>query len=307
MTAPIAYLNGRYVPIDDARLHVFDLGIVGGTSVTEMARTFGHVPFRLPQHLDRLMASCDCVGLDVGLIPSELNAICERVVRENSATIPKHHDLGLIVFVTAGMNLTYVGRTGMTPGCTVCVHTFPLPFELWANMYDVGQHLVTVPTRSIPDAVINARVKHRSRMHWHIAGREAREIAPHAAAVLTDGDGRLTETASGNLCAVDGTTIITPLSNVLEGISRDVVAELASSLGLEFIHASLTPDELSRADEAFVTSTPHCLVPVTRFNQSPIGDGRPGPVFKRLIEAWNLLVGIDIVAQMKAGAKDRTA
>ena len=143
MTAPIAYLNGRFVPIDEAQLHVFDLGIVGGTSVTEMLRTFRHIPFRLDDHLDRLAESLQRVEIDPGLSWSELREISEQVVSTNAKLIPAHHDLGLIVFVTAGLNATYVGR-GLAGWLTVCVHTFPLPFELWAENYDVGLHLVTV-------------------------------------------------------------------------------------------------------------------------------------------------------------------
>lgn len=308
MTQPIAYLNGQFVPIDQARLHVFDLGIVGGVAVTEMARTFAHVPFRLDQHLKRLGRSLDAVGFDTGQTVSELRSICERVVGENAKLIPRHHDLGLIVFVTAGQNSTYVGRsTPLGKGSTVCVHSFPLPFELWAESYDLGLHLVGVQTRSIPDDVIDTRIKHRSRLHWHIAANEARRIDPAAMAILSDGEGHLTETATGNLCVVDGTTIITPKAHVLEGVSRDYVAELAAADGIEFVHADLTADELSRADEAFITSTPHCLLPVTRFNSQLIGDGRPGPVFRQLIDAWSKSVGVAIIDQMRQGSRDRTS
>lgn len=331
MTQPIAYLNGQFVPIEQAQLHVFDMGVVGGVAVTEMVRTFRHVPFRLDQHLDRLAHSLDLVGLDAGLTPNDWRSICEHVVAENAKLIPRQHDLGLIAFVTAGQNQTYIGRVNsaspltekmaqevdqpkvLSPrqpparlAPTVCVHTFPLPFELWADAYSIGLHLVSVPTRSIPDDVIDPRVKHRSRLHWHLAAREARSIDPAAMAILSDADGILTETATGNLCIVDGPTIITPLAHVLEGISRDYVAELAATLGIEFVRAAVAPDDLARADEAFLTSTPHCLLPVTRFNGQPIGSGQPGPVFQRLINAWSQAVGVDIIEQMRVGANERS-
>ena len=307
MTTPMAYLNGEFLPVSEASLHVFDLGIAGGVSVTEMVRTFCHVPFRLDQHLDRLAWSLNRVGFETGRTTGELRAVCEQVVAENAKLIPDHHDLGLIVFVTAGQNPTYVGRSAdpLASQPTVCVHTFPLPFELWADTYDTGVHLVTVPTRSIPDDVIDPRIKHRSRLHWHLAAREAKQVDPIAMAILSDGDGQLTETATGNLCAVDGATIITPAAHVLDGISRDYVAELAASLGIGFVHAAVTAGDLSLADEAFLTSTPHCLLPVTRFNHAPIGSGRPGPVFRQLIDAWSSAVGLDIIEQMRHGAADR--
>lgn len=308
MTTPIAYLNGKFVPVEQANLHVFDLGIVGGVSVTEMARTFRHIPFRLRQHLERLAQSLELTGLDAGLTASELNSVCERVVGENVKLIPGGHDLGIIAFVTAGLNPTYVGRSGnpfnqQQP--TLCVHTFALPFEIWAETYDTGVHLVTVPTRSIPDDVIDSHIKHRSRLHWHLASREAKLIDPAAMAILTAGDGHLTETATGNLCIVDGATIVTPGAHVLDGVSRDYVAELAASIGIGFVHAPVTPEDLARSDEAFLTSTPTCLLPVTRFNRAPVGTGRPGPVFQKLMDAWNASIGVNVVEQMRRGAAER--
>lgn len=301
MNTPVAYLNGQIVPIDDAKLHVFDLGIVGGTSVTEMVRTFRHVPFRLEQHLDRLDNSLSVVGFETGLSRADWLRISQQVVGENSRLISEYEDLGIILFVTAGVNLTYVGRSAAAKTCgpTVCVHTFPLPFELWADPIVTGVSLVTVQTRSIPDDVIDARVKHRSRLHWHLASRQAKSIDPNATAILTDDAGHLTETAAGNLCLVDGTTIVTPARNVLEGVSREYVAELSRSLGFEFIHAAVSPDDLARADEAFLTSTPSCLLPVTRFNGMTIGSGQPGPVFQQLIAEWGKAVGVDLVGQMQ--------
>ena len=308
MTEPVAYFNGEFVPISKAALSVFDMGVVAGASVTEMARTFQHVPFRLQDHLSRLDDSMKLLGIDPGLKRADVESICGIVIAENSRLIPDDHDLGLIVFVTTGQNLTYLGRESIALARTpsVCVHTFPLPFELWADTYETGLHLVTTSVKSIPDDVIDPRVKHRNRLHWHLADIRAKRIDPVAMALLTDREGFLTETATGNLCVVEGTTILTPELHVLKGISRDVVGELASSFGMSFGFTRMTHDDLLRSSEAFLTSTPHCLVPVTRFNRQPIGDGRPGPVFHRLITAWGNRVGVDIVKQMRDGAKSRS-
>jgi len=124
-------------------------------------------------------------------------------------------------------------------------------------------------------------------------------------AILTDDTGNLTETATGNLCVVEGNRIITPPTHVLEGVSRNYAAELATELGYEFIYAAVTPVDLSRAAEAFLTSTPHCLLPVTHFNRLPIGTGRPGLAFQQFIAAWGEKVGVNIIQQMKTGAAER--
>lgn len=307
MTEPIAYLNGHYVPISQAALSVFDLGVVAGASITEMVRTFRHVPFRLADHLTRLQHGLSVVGITSPVSRDDLETICQRVIAENSRLIPQDHELGLTVFVTAGQNLTYLGRAESSLARTpsLCVHTFPLPFELWADHYDSGIHLITSAVRSIPNDVIAPEIKHRNRLHWHLADKQVKQTDPKAMAALLDHEGYLTETATGNICVVEGSTILTPEHGVLHGVSRSVVAELATSLGLTLAYTRMGSDELSQSKEAFLTSTPHCLLPITQFNGQAIGNGQPGPVFERIITAWGELVGVNIRAQMRDGAKSR--
>jgi branched-subunit amino acid aminotransferase/4-amino-4-deoxychorismate lyase len=304
---PIAYVNGDYIPISKAALHVFDLGVVAGATVSEMIRTFGHRPFRLPEHLDRMQRSQAALGFETRLTVAEWTAICQHVVSENSKFIPSHHDLGLIAFVTAGQNLTYLGQADRDRSRrgTVCVHTFPLPFELWAETYEHGIHLVTVETRSIPDQTLDARIKHRSRLHWHVADQQAKQKETTAVAVLSDNEGYLTETSAGNVWLVHGKTLVTPAKNVLHGISRDEVFLLANVLHLPAQLHSCRPQDIASADEVFISSTPNCLLPVTKYNGQPVGHGHPGPIFRQLINAWSQSVGIDIVEQMQRGAIDR--
>lgn len=308
MTEPIAYLNGQFVPISQAALSVFDLGVVAGASATEMARTFRHVPFRLRDHLIRLDHSLNVLGIKPCIEQAELESICDDVVATNARLIPSDHDLGLVVFVTAGQNLTYLGRSAIKVARTpsVCVHTFPLPFELWADKYETGLHLVTTSIKSVPDSVIDSTAKHRNRLHWHLADIDAKRVDPGAMALLTDEEGFLTETATGNLCVVEGTTILTPERHVLHGISRDVVDEIASSVGLTMAYTRLAPEDLARSNEAFLTSTPHCLLPIAKFDNRDIGRGHPGPIFHRVMSAWSTMVGVDIIQQMQNGARSRS-
>jgi branched-subunit amino acid aminotransferase/4-amino-4-deoxychorismate lyase len=188
----------------------------------------------------------------------------------------------------------------------VCAHTFPLPFELWAEKLEQGQHLVVPSTRHVPADSLDPRIKSRSRMHWYVADRQARRVDSGAGAILVDHDGFLTETSTGNFCIVTGNAIRTPSERTtLGGISRQVVGELAESLGIAFEFADLRPEDVSTADEAFTSSTPYCLLPVTRFQGEPVGSGRLGPVFGRLLAAWGELVGFDIAAQLRDGAEER--
>lgn len=232
MTEPTAWMNGNYIPFSQAALPVWDMGVVGGAAVTEMLRTFRHVPFRLEEHFDRLFASIRSVGFSPEITRDELRDVVQSVVARNAALIPAGHDLGVVAFVTSGGNLTYLGEAGreLARKCTVCVHTFPLPFELWADRYETGVHLVTPATKALPADVIDPQIKFRSRLHWQLADREARLVEPAAMALLLDRDGYVTEAATGNVVAVLGDRLLTP-SHVrsLGGISLQVVEELSSA------------------------------------------------------------------------------
>ncbi len=308
MSEPIAWLNGRFIPYSQAALPVGDLGVVAGASVTEMIRTFRHEPFRLGAHLDRLDASLELLDFPIRPSRLEIEAAVAEVIFHNAALIPEHHDLGIIVFVTAGQNPTYVGGVGrdQTDVGSVCVHTFPLPFEFWAGLYSKGGHLTTVSVLPLPEESVTPRAKHRNRLHWWRADREAGQKTPGSRAVLQLADGQFTETSSGNLLVVHGRTISTPPSEiVLGGISRAVTQELAASCGLAWQERPLFETDLRSADEVLTTSTPYCLLPITIFNGQPVGYGAPGPVCGELTAAWSNLVGLDIVQQSVTAAADR--
>jgi len=309
-TTPAAWLDGKMVPVDDAKVSIFDLVLVQGAAVTEMIRTFAHRPFRLDEHLDRLFRSLRAVGFPMELTRQELEAITLEVVDHNEKLIPADHDLGIVLFVTAGTNLTYVGAAEIERARKpiVCVHTFPLPFELWAEHARIGQHLVTPSIRHIPPASLDPKIKSRSRLHWYLADQQARLAGPTAGALVLDHDGNIAETSTGNFFIVSAGTIFTPSPRiVLGGVSQKVVFELAERLEIPCETADLQLYDALNADEAFTSSTPYCLLPVTRLNGRPIGSGERGPVYERLIAAWNELVGLDIIGQIRKGAAERTA
>lgn len=306
---PIAYLNGEIVPISAAKLSVFDLGIVLGASVTEMIRTIKQVPFHLDDHLERLERSLQAVGFSANLSRGELTAIVNQVVDHNKQFIPATHDLGITVFVTAGLNLTYVGAAGLEASRqpSVCVHTFPLPFELWAKKLEQGQHLVTPSIRHMPPDTLDPKIKSRSRLHWFMADRQARLVDPTAGAIVLDHAGNIAETSSGNFFIVRDGVICTPSERTtLGGVSQQVVRELAAQLGIEFTTTDLQVYDVLNAEESFTSSTPYCLLPVVKLNGQPIGNGKPGPIFAKLMNAWSELVNLDIANQIQTGAKDRT-
>jgi len=310
MAEPRVYLSGRLVAASEAHLAIYDAGIVLGATITEVTRTFRHRPWRLDQHLDRLFRSLRYTRMDIGMAKEKLAAVSEELVAHNAGLIDKSDELGLIHFVTAGEYPTYAGGAGRpartTP--TVCVHTFPMPFELWAQNMRAGAHVITPSIRHVPPLCYDPKMKYRSRMHYYLADQEARLVDPEAAALLLDLDGNVTETSGANFLIVERGTVVSPTTvNTLPGISRAMVIELCGKLGIPFVERDIQVYHVMNADEAFLMSTPYCLMPVTRINGVPIGDGRPGPMMKRLLTAWSEAVGLDIDQQIQDGARRREA
>jgi len=302
---PLVYLNGRRVPASQAALPIWDAGIAQGATVTEQTRTFRHRPWRLDDHLDRLFDSLRYAGIEPGLSKDQFATISSELVAHNAALIDPADDLGVLHFVTAGEYPTYAaaGRPAR-PGPTVCVHTFPLPFALWAKRMREGAHLITPSVRQLPPQCYDAKLKCRSRMHYYLADREARQVDPEASALLLDLDGHVTETSTANLLIVRRGALLSPTTrHTLAGISRQTVIELAAKRGIAFVERDLQLYDVLTADEAFLTSTPYCLMPATRINGVPIGDGRPGPMYHRLLGAWGEQVGLDIGRQIQEGAR----
>jgi branched-chain amino acid aminotransferase len=303
MNEPLVFLNGNLIPASQAGLKIYDAGIVLGATVTEMTRTFRHRPFRLEDHLARLFRSLKYTRMEIGLTPAQLQSVSLELVAENARLIGPHEELGLIHFVTAGEFPVYAGSAaaGIPMQPTICAHTFPLPFSLWSAKMQHGAHVVTPSIRHVPPQCYDPKMKYRSRMHYFLADHEARLVDPEAVALLLDLDGNVTETGGANFLLVEQGTIVSPtLRNILPGISRQTVIELAGKLGIPFLERDIQLHSVINADEAFLASTPFCLMPVTRINGVTIADGRAGPIYRRLIAAWSELVGVDIVAQFGA-------
>jgi branched-chain amino acid aminotransferase len=301
MNEPLVFLNDQMVPASQAHIAIYDAGIVFGATVAEQTRTFHKRPWRLDDHLDRLFRSLHYTRMDIGLTKEQLARISQELIEHNARLLDDGGELGLVHFVTAGEHSTYAGMSGRpartTP--TVCVHTYPLPFELWAEKMLTGAHLVTPSIRHVPPQCYDPKVKYRSRMHFYLADLEARRVDPEASALLLDLAGNITETSTANFLIVERGTIVSPATvNTLPGISRAMVVELAGKLGIPFVERDLQVYNAMNADEAFLTSTPYCLMPVTKINGAPIGDGKPGAMARRLLAAWSAEVGLEIEKQI---------
>lgn len=295
----VVWWNGTTRLSSESRLSLADTGFVHGDCVTEMLRTFGHEPFRVQEHLARFRHSVEAALLKCYFGDDELAAAIAKVVENNINRLSDRADLGVILFVTGGVNVTYAGRGVEAPQEHVCVHTFPLHFELWRESLRAGQHLVVSPLQTIPPECMNPTIKSRSRMHWRIGERLVKRDRPGATAVFADAAGNLTETSSANLFVLkDGEVLTPPGDRVLNGISRQVVMELGETAGYIVKEQTVPVETALQADEIWTSSTPYCMLPVTKFNETTISGGAPGPVFQQLLDAWSGLAGVDVREQI---------
>jgi branched-chain amino acid aminotransferase len=307
MSGPLAYLNGHLLPADQAVIPVTDAGFVLGATVSEQLRTFGGRLFRLDDHLFRLRRSLDIVGVELPVTWDELARIADHLASCNHALLDRADDLGLAMLVTPGTYAAFAAARANSTGPTLCLHTYPLPFQRWATDYVGGVSLATTDVRQVPGDCWPAELKCRSRMHYYLADKQAAARQPAARPLLLDSAGCVTETATSNVLIVrQGQIVSPPRERILPGISLAMVHDLATDLGIGFEERDLRTEDLAAADEVLLTSTPSCLLGVTRFNGQSIGNGLPGEVHRRLLATWSDRVGIDIVGQAARFAGRRT-
>ena len=291
MREPTVYLNGQFVPASEAKISVFDRGFRLGDAVFDTARTFRHRPYKLREHLERLERSLRYIRVDAGLSLDEIEAITLQIVERNIPLLQENDDVWIHQVISRG-------QLRQSASATVVIMTEPLPFQSFARYYTVGVPLITPSVRHTPVQSVEPRAKTVSRLNLVLAELEAQQANPDAWALLLDLEGNITEYTSGNFFMVRKGTLLTPFERAsLGGISREIVLELAEELGIPTREAELTPYDAYNADEAFLTSTSKCIIPVRSLNGINIGAKMPGPITRRLLDTWSARVEVDIVAQ----------
>jgi branched-subunit amino acid aminotransferase/4-amino-4-deoxychorismate lyase len=289
-----AYLNGQWIAAGRLSIATIDLGFTLGVSVVERLRTFNGRPFRVEQHLARLRRSLEIVGWDAASLVADVREAVAAFPDHNAESIAPGDDWAVGIFVTPGL----------TPDAarpTVGVHGGPLPFAAWAQRFASGVEVCITDVRQVPQNCWPSELKCRSRMHYYLADREADRRCPGARAVLLDQQGFIGETSTANVVAYyEGRGLVTPkLEGVLPGISLEFLLELAGKLGIPHGEADILPGELAAATEVMLTSTSICIQPVVKMDGQPIASGRPGPVYRKLLDAWGKKVGVDIAGQAR--------
>tara|TARA_B100000809_G_scaffold242574_1_gene266782 strand:- start:342 stop:1253 length:912 start_codon:yes stop_codon:yes gene_type:complete len=300
MTEPIAYLKGEFVPASECVLPIYDLGIVIGAAVTDFFRTFHQVPYRLEDHLQRLYRSCRYARIEPPVSIEESREISEKLIANNSQLAPGE-ELGLVFYMTAGENAVYAGAAGMPETLTPSYvqHTFPIRFSLFRNVFLEGVHCVTPAPRHWPPQCLSSKIKNRNRLHMWIGEQEVKQLDPSATPLYLDINGNITETGGSNFVIYrDGQVVSPRRDNILWGISLTVLGEILEEMGIPLVEENLQTYDVVNAEEAWMPTTPYCLGPVTRFNGEPIGDGQPGPLWRKIIDRWSEVVDKDIYQEV---------
>ncbi|MBU1694417.1 MAG: aminotransferase class IV [Verrucomicrobia bacterium] len=308
----VVYVNGEYVPEAEARISIYDSALMFGDMVFEMTRSFHKKQFKLREHLARLMAGVKILHIPLNQSVEDLERACLETIERNDPGFAADDEHRLMIDVSRGLLGIYRGVAGLHKGPNVIIADFPLHWTVagMGKLFESGINAAITSQRAIPAILLDPKVKNRSRVHYLMANIEASKLEGEDNwALLLDPDGFIAEGTGDNFFIVKNKTLITPEGrNVLRGISRAyIMQELAPQLGLPAVEKNIEPYDVMTADEAFMTGTPFCMIPATSLNRVPIGDGKVGPVTRSLLDAWSRSVGVDIVKQIQAWDRQRTA
>jgi branched-chain amino acid aminotransferase len=270
------YLDGKLVDEADAKVSVFDHGLLYGDGVFEGIRLYGGNVFRLDEHLERFENSAKAILLDMPLSRKEWSdAICETC-RVNGLK-----DGYIRAVVTRG-----VGDLGLAPWLCAKPSYFVIASKISlypAEHYDKGLAIVTVATRRIGPAALPATIKSLNYLNNILAKIEAKQAGALEAIMLNE-QGFVAEATADNVFMVHKGELLTPSAShgALKGVTRSAVIDIARDLGITLREANLTRYDLWCSDECFLTGSGAEVIPVVKLDGRTIGSGKPGPVTKKV-------------------------
>ncbi len=277
------FLNGRLVPKEQAVLSVFDHGLLYGDGVFEGIRAYNGRVFRVKEHLDRLYRSAQAIVLDIGMTFDQMQTAVLQTLRANGLK-----DAYIRLVVTRG-----VGDLGLDPKKCPSPTIFIIADKIALypeECYTKGLEINTVSTRRNSSQALNPNIKSLNYLNNILAKIEA-GVSGAREAIMLSLEGYVAECTGDNIFFIKGQRLVTPpaAAGALEGITRGAVMELAPAVGFSVEERLFTPFDLYTADEVFLTGTAAEVIPVVKIDARPIGQGKPGPQTKRLIEAFHLL------------------
>ena len=274
----VYYVNGQYVAADQAALGLNDLGIVRGYGVFDLLRTYDGKLFKLHEHVLRLERSAALIGLELPWSTAEIEAIARATYMRNAIA-----NATIRIIVTGGAADDFM-TPQQRPTLIVMVNPIGIPAP------EQQSHGVKVITTRIERMM--PTVKSLNYIAAIMAMQAARRVGA-VEAIYRTADDRITEGTRANFFIFRDNRLITPQTDVLGGITRDVVLEIAGD-DFEVVEAPLFYADLATCDEAFLTSSTKEILPVTQIDDITIGQGKPGPNTRKLIELFSAYVKLNV-------------
>ena len=274
------YIDGEYFDKDDAKISVFDHGLLYGDGIFEGIRFYNGRVFRLSEHIDRLFVSAKAILLDIGMTHDELIGAVLEAIRRNELK-----DGYVRLLVTRG-----IGTLGLSPlGCEkATVIIIADKISLYPEeKYNEGLKLITCSTRRTAPAALSPCVKSLNYLNNVMAKVEA-IFGDAEEGLMLNEQGFIAECTGDNIFVIKDGKMKTPpaSSGALPGITRDVIFEIAEEFGIELNEAQMTRYDIYAADECFLTGTAAEVIAAVQLDRRPIGEGHPGPLTARFISRF---------------------
>ena len=300
----LVFFNEKFIPENEARISIYDSALMFGDMIFEMTRSFKGKQFLLEKHVDRLLLGIKILRVPFKYSKKQVINFCYDTIEKNKYAFEKDDEHRLMIDVSRGLLGIYNGIEGLHSGPNLIIADFPLRWTVrnMGKLFDNGINAVITSQRAIPSMFMDPKIKNRSRLFYLTANIEASLFkGENNWALLLDTNGFISEGTGDNFFIVKDNKVFTPKGkDILRGISRDyVINHLCKKLKIEVYEKNFEPYDVYAADEAFMTGTPFCMLPVTSLNGLKIGDGARGKIFNKLLSRWNKNVGLDIELQIK--------
>ena len=300
----LVFFNEKFIPENEARISIYDSALMFGDMIFEMTRSFKGKQFLLEKHIDRLLLGIKILRVPFKYNKKQITKFCYETIEKNKYVFEKDDEHRLMIDVSRGLLGIYNGIEGLHTGPNLIIADFPLRWTVrnMGKLFDDGINAVITSQRAIPSMFMDPKIKNRSRLFYLTANIEASLFkGENNWALLLDINGFISEGTGDNFFIVKDNKVFTPKGkDILRGISRDyVINNLCRELKIQIYEKNFEPYDVYAADEAFMTGTPFCMLPVTSLNGLKIGDGRRGKIFNKLLSKWSENVGLDIELQIK--------
>ena len=277
------YIDGEFYEKENAKISVFDHGLLYGDGVFEGIRFYNGGVFRLQEHIDRLYDSAHAICLKVGLDKQALTEALLQTIRLNEL-----RDGYVRLVVTRGC-----GDLGLNPNLCPKATVFIIASKITLyseEKYEKGLEVVTCATRRIPHGALSPMVKSLNYLNNVMAKIESQQAGAGEGLMLNE-QGFVSECTGDNIFTVKKGIIYTPpiSSGALSGVTRNVVFEMAAELGITILEPNMTRYDIFTADECFLTGTAAEIIPAVKLDTREIGSGTPGPLTRKLIARFREL------------------